>query len=120
MATLTKHKGTPIESLGLGKLASDAMAFHGIRTVEGLSRFTWEKLGTAPKFGVTSMNEVRDKLAERGIRLKGDTGDCIPTSACKRAAGRKAASAGEPTAARKRASPRPKAKRQGAAASGSG
>ena len=44
----------------------------GIGTIGELIRRTAEDLMECKNFGVTSLNEVREKLAERGLKLRGD------------------------------------------------
>jgi DNA-directed RNA polymerase subunit alpha len=44
----------------------------GINTIGELVRRTGEDLMECKNFGVTSLNEVREKLVERGLRLRGE------------------------------------------------
>lgn len=44
----------------------------GIVTIGELVRLTAEDLLECKNFGVSSLNEVREKLAERGLKLRGD------------------------------------------------
>ncbi|MFM8538563.1 MAG: DNA-directed RNA polymerase subunit alpha C-terminal domain-containing protein [Planctomycetaceae bacterium] len=44
----------------------------GIMTLGDLVRRTAEALLECKHFGVTSLHEVREKLAERSLRLRGD------------------------------------------------
>ena len=44
----------------------------GISTVGELVRHTGDELLECKNFGVTSLNEVRDKLTALGLRLRGD------------------------------------------------
>jgi DNA-directed RNA polymerase subunit alpha len=44
----------------------------GINSIGELVRRTGEDLMECKNFGVTSLNEVRERLAERGLRLRGD------------------------------------------------
>jgi len=44
----------------------------GINTIGDLVRRTAEDLLECKNFGVTSLNEVREKLTERGLKLRGE------------------------------------------------
>jgi DNA-directed RNA polymerase subunit alpha len=48
------------------------MAKLGIQTVGDLINYTADQLLEVKNFGVTSLNEVRSKLAELGLKLRGD------------------------------------------------
>jgi len=62
----------PISEINLSVRARKCMTKLGINTVGELVRRTGEDLMECKNFGVTSLNEVREKLAERGLRLRGD------------------------------------------------
>jgi DNA-directed RNA polymerase subunit alpha len=44
----------------------------GINTVGELIRRTGDDLLECKNFGVTSLNEVREKLAQQGLKLRGE------------------------------------------------
>ena len=44
----------------------------GINTISELVRRTGDDLLECKNFGVTSLNEVREKLTLKGIKLRGD------------------------------------------------
>lgn len=62
----------PITDLALSVRARKCTTKLGITTIGELIRRTAEDLMECKNFGVTSLNEVREKLAERGLRLRGD------------------------------------------------
>lgn len=62
----------PIGDLNLSVRARKCMTKLGINTIGELVRRTGEDLMECKNFGVTSLNEVREKLAERSLRLRGD------------------------------------------------
>jgi DNA-directed RNA polymerase subunit alpha len=64
--------GLPITELNLSVRARKCTTKLGINTIGELIRRTAEDLLECKNFGVTSLNEVREKLAERGIKLRGD------------------------------------------------
>jgi DNA-directed RNA polymerase subunit alpha len=64
--------GLPITDLNLSVRARKCTTKLGILTVGDLIRRTAEDLLECKNFGVTSLNEVREKLAERGLKLRGD------------------------------------------------
>ena len=57
---------------GVGPRAEERLLAAGIATIGELVRRTAEDLMECKNFGVTSLNEVREKLAERGLKLRGD------------------------------------------------
>jgi DNA-directed RNA polymerase subunit alpha len=61
----------PIEVLELSVRSRRCMERLGIKTVGQLVDNTEAELLAAPNFGQTSLNEVRQKLAEMGLALKG-------------------------------------------------
>jgi len=62
----------PITELNLSVRARKCTTKLGIMTIGDLVRRTAEDLLECKNFGVTSLNEVREKLTERGLRLRGD------------------------------------------------
>ena len=62
----------PIADLGLSVRARKCMIRLGISTVGELTRRTGDELLECKNFGVTSLNEVRDKLSVQGLKLRGD------------------------------------------------
>jgi DNA-directed RNA polymerase subunit alpha len=64
--------GLPITELNLSVRARKCTTKLGINTIGELIRRTAEDLLECKNFGVTSLNEVREKLSERGLKLRGD------------------------------------------------
>jgi DNA-directed RNA polymerase subunit alpha len=64
--------GLPITELNLSVRARKCTTKLGLATIGDLVRRTAEDLLECKNFGVTSLNEVREKLAERGLKLRGD------------------------------------------------
>jgi len=62
----------PIGELNLSVRARKCTTKLGIGTIGDLVRRTADDLLECKNFGVTSLNEVRERLAERGLRLRGD------------------------------------------------
>jgi DNA-directed RNA polymerase subunit alpha len=62
----------PIADLNLSVRARKCMIRLGISTVADLVRRTGDELLDCKNFGVTSLNEVRDKLSAHGLKLRGD------------------------------------------------
>jgi len=62
----------PITELNLSVRARKCTTKLGITTIGELVRRTAEDLMECKNFGVTSLNEVREKLVERGLKLRGD------------------------------------------------
>jgi len=67
-ATLSR----PISELSLSVRARKCMIRLGINTVGELIRRTGDDLLECKNFGVTSLNEVREKLAQQGLKLRGE------------------------------------------------
>lgn len=63
---------TPISDLNLSVRARKCMARLGITKLSELVRRTPDELLASKNFGVTSLNEVRGKLEEYGLRLRND------------------------------------------------
>ena len=62
----------PIADLALSVRARKCMVRLGISTVGELLRRTGDELLECKNFGVTSLNEVRDKLTIHGLKLRGE------------------------------------------------
>jgi DNA-directed RNA polymerase subunit alpha len=64
--------GRPISDLSLSVRARKCMIRLGITTIGELIRRTGDELLECKNFGVTSLNEVRDKLSAHSLKLRGD------------------------------------------------
>ena len=64
--------GSPISDLNLSVRARKCMIRLGINTLGELVRRTGDDLLECKNFGVTSLNEVREKLTAMGLKLRGD------------------------------------------------
>jgi DNA-directed RNA polymerase subunit alpha len=64
--------GTPVTDLNLSVRSRKCMARLGITTLGELVARTPDELLSAKNFGVTSLNEVRGKLSEMGLKLRND------------------------------------------------
>jgi DNA-directed RNA polymerase subunit alpha len=62
----------PISDLNLSVRARKCMIRLGLNTIGELVRRTGDDLLECKNFGVTSLNEVREKLALHGLKLRGD------------------------------------------------
>jgi DNA-directed RNA polymerase subunit alpha len=62
----------PIADLNLSVRARKCMVRLGIATIAELVRRTGDDLLECKNFGVTSLNEVREKLTAQGLRLRGE------------------------------------------------
>ncbi|HEY2881900.1 MAG TPA: DNA-directed RNA polymerase subunit alpha C-terminal domain-containing protein, partial [Pirellulales bacterium] len=62
----------PITDLNLSVRARKCMVRLGINTIGELVRRTGDDLLECKNFGVTSLNEVREKLTLKNIKLRGD------------------------------------------------
>lgn len=62
----------PISDLGFSVRARKCMVRLAITTIGELLRRSADELLECKNFGVTSLNEVRDKLAAQGLKLRGD------------------------------------------------
>jgi DNA-directed RNA polymerase subunit alpha len=62
----------PIADLNLSVRARKCMVRLGIATIGELLRRTGDDLLECKNFGVTSLNEVREKLTQHGMKLRGD------------------------------------------------
>jgi DNA-directed RNA polymerase subunit alpha len=61
-----------IEELELGVRSYNCLKREGIQTVGDLVSKTEAELLNIPNFGKKSIDEVQDKLTERGLALRGD------------------------------------------------
>ena len=62
----------PISDLNLSVRARKCMARLGLTLIGELLRKTGDDLLECKNFGVTSLNEVREKLTTMGLKLRGD------------------------------------------------
>jgi DNA-directed RNA polymerase subunit alpha len=62
----------PISELALSVRARKCMTKLGVSTVGDLLMHTGDQLLECKNFGVTSLNEVRDKLTGLNLKLKGE------------------------------------------------
>jgi DNA-directed RNA polymerase subunit alpha len=62
----------PISDLNLSVRARKCMIRLGVSTIAELMRRTGDELLECKNFGVTSLNEVREKLSAHGLKLRGD------------------------------------------------
>ena len=62
----------PISDLNLSVRARKCMVRLGISSIGELIRKTGDDLLECKNFGVTSLNEVREKLEQHGLKLRGD------------------------------------------------
>lgn len=62
----------PMSDLNLSVRARKCMVRLGLSTIGELVRKTGDELLECKNFGVTSLNEIRDKLAQQGLKLRGD------------------------------------------------
>ena len=68
----TEIHGLPVTELNLSVRARKCTTKLGIMTIGELVRRTAEDLMECKNFGVTSLNEVRERLGERGLKLRGE------------------------------------------------
>ena len=64
--------GRPVADLNLSVRARKCMSRLGITTLGELCQRSQEELLDSKNFGVTSLNEVRSKLTDLGLKLRGD------------------------------------------------
>lgn len=62
----------PLSDLGLSVRARKCMVRLGLTTIGELVRRTPDELLECKNFGVTSLNEVREKLTPQGLKLRGE------------------------------------------------
>ena len=61
---------TPLESLDLSIRALACLRRRGVRSVEHLCTFSEVELLEYQSWGETTLREVRERLAERGLQLR--------------------------------------------------
>ena len=64
----------PIEELELGVRSYNCLKRVGIETIGDLVTKTENELASIPNFGKKSIEEVKETLAQHGLRLRGDNG----------------------------------------------
>lgn len=64
--------GTPVTDLNLSVRSRKCMTRLGITTIGELVQRTPDELLAAKNFGVTSLNEIRQRLTEHGLKLRND------------------------------------------------
>jgi len=64
---------TALDAVGFSNRALKRLQAAGATSVEHLAEFTIAELQAIKGFGAGCLAEVRDALAERGLRLKDDT-----------------------------------------------
>jgi DNA-directed RNA polymerase subunit alpha len=64
--------GKPVSELNLSVRARKCMNRLGITSIGELCQRTSDELMEAKNFGVTSLNEVKEKLTQMGLKLRGD------------------------------------------------
>lgn len=69
---LERETYTPIEIIGLSPRTLNALVNWDILSIEQLTKCTEAKLSSIKGFGRKAMNEVRDALRDRGLKLLGD------------------------------------------------
>ena len=62
----------PISDLNLSVRARKCMARLQLNTIGELIRKTGDDMLECKNFGVTSLNEVREKLSDLGLKMRGD------------------------------------------------
>ena len=70
----------PIEELELGVRSYNCLKRVGIETIGDLVTKTEHELASIPNFGKKSIEEVKETLAQHGLRLRGDNGGPSPES----------------------------------------
>jgi hypothetical protein len=63
---------TPVETLGLSARSRKLLFRTGVANLGQLTGFYADELLEFPNFGRLSLNEIRDKLAQRGLKLRGE------------------------------------------------
>ncbi|HEY2208236.1 MAG TPA: DNA-directed RNA polymerase subunit alpha C-terminal domain-containing protein, partial [Gaiellaceae bacterium] len=64
----------PIEELELGVRSYNCLKRVGIETIGDLVTKSENELASIPNFGKKSIEEVKETLAQHGLRLRGDNG----------------------------------------------
>jgi hypothetical protein len=70
---LTSAKGTPLSVLCLSARAGNCAAHNGVLHIEDLATRSAAEVRSWKNMGKTCLNEIRKKLAERGLALRGET-----------------------------------------------
>ena len=65
------NSGGAIESLGLSVRSGKCLEAEEIYTIDQLIYYTENELLKTPNLGRRSLNEIKEKLAERGLKLRG-------------------------------------------------
>ena len=65
------NSGGAIESLGLSVRSGRCLEAEEIFTIDQLIYYTENDLLKVPNLGRRSLNEIKDRLAERGLKLRG-------------------------------------------------
>jgi DNA-directed RNA polymerase alpha subunit len=65
------NTGGLIESLGLSSRSRSCLLAEEIYTINRLVYYTENELLKTPNLGRRSLNEIKEKLAERGLQLRG-------------------------------------------------
>jgi len=68
----------PIEELELGVRSYNCLKRVGIETIGDLITKSENELASIPNFGKKSIEEVKETLAQHGLRLRGDNGGSLP------------------------------------------
>jgi len=82
---LSKHKNrraneTPIEMDALSPRSANCLMYMGITTYEKLARLSESELLRIPNFGRRSLNEVKETLLARGLRLANNEQSAVQSS----------------------------------------
>ena len=67
-----QHANTPLEELALDADSFDCLKSVGLETVGDLISRTEAELDAIPNFGNKNIDEVRDRLARLGLKLRGE------------------------------------------------
>lgn len=70
----SEHDETLIEELELGVRSYNCLKREGVETVGELTSRTEAELLNIPNFGRKSIDEVKERLGQKGLKLKGDAG----------------------------------------------
>ncbi len=71
-STSVQHDNTALEELGLDADSFDCLKSVGLETVGDLISRTEAELDAIPNFGNKNIDEVRDRLARLGLKLRGE------------------------------------------------
>jgi DNA-directed RNA polymerase subunit alpha len=70
--SMPSHDDTPIEELELGVRSYNCLKREGIETIGDLIQRTDQELMCIPNFGRKSIEEVRERLAQNNLKLRGE------------------------------------------------